>query len=66
MVFCQQGQKTYYELITEPITLGPKDNKVIEHSQLPLVKDELSVTLRIYLASHGLDWTSVFHKGGFQ
>ncbi|CAG8566536.1 11021_t:CDS:10 [Funneliformis caledonium] len=55
---------TYRELITEPIALTPKDNRIINHSELPSVKDELSVTLKVNIAAHGPSWATIFHKGG--
>ena len=64
LIFCQQqGQRIYSELITEPILLGPKDNRIINHSDLPSVNDELSITLKINIANYNPSWASVFHKG---
>ncbi|CAG8758305.1 13312_t:CDS:2, partial [Gigaspora margarita] len=63
-VFCQkQEQKIYRELITEPTAFIPEFNKVISHDELPVVKNELSITLKLYLESHGPDWYAVFYKG---
>ncbi|RIA93794.1 concanavalin A-like lectin/glucanase domain-containing protein [Glomus cerebriforme] len=53
----------FYEIISEPITLKPKDNVVAQHVELPEVDNELSVALRLKLKSHASDWTTVFHKG---
>src|SRR6266540_6833781 len=64
LIFCQQGQRIYRELITEPILLGPKDNRIINHSDLPSVNDELSITLKINIASHNpSSYATIFHKG---
>ncbi|KAF0424503.1 concanavalin A-like lectin/glucanase [Gigaspora margarita] len=52
-VFCQkQEQRTYRELITEPVLFTPEYNRVINHSELPVVIDELSITLKITVLSH--------------
>ena len=59
---CQQ-QRIYSELLKEPITLGPTDKRIIKHSDLPVVKDELSVTLKINITKHGPSWATIFHKG---
>ena len=63
-VSCQQ-QRTYNELIKESITLGPTNNRIINHSDLPVVKDALSVTLKISITNHDPNWAAVFHKGNF-
>ncbi|KAF0557266.1 concanavalin A-like lectin/glucanase [Gigaspora margarita] len=53
-IFCQkQGQRTYRELIAEPTIFTPEYNRIISHAELPIVKNELSITLKIYLESHG-------------
>ncbi|CAG8473770.1 concanavalin A-like lectin/glucanase domain-containing protein [Gigaspora rosea] len=53
-VFCQkQEQRIYCELITEPTIFTPEYNRVISHAELPVVKNELSITLKLYLESHG-------------
>ncbi len=62
MDFCQDD-RSYRELITEPIPFGPKDNRIINHSELPLVKDELSITLKIQIMNHNPFHTTIFHKG---
>jgi len=60
-LFCRaQKQGTYVELIKDPIDVN---SLVINHYDLPLVKDELTVTLKMYLASRSNNWTVVFHKG---
>ncbi|CAG8519954.1 7041_t:CDS:2, partial [Cetraspora pellucida] len=59
-------QRAYRELITEPVIFTPDYNQVINHSALPAVKDELSITLNINVLSHGPDdlgWHMVFYKG---
>ncbi|CAH1767836.1 14457_t:CDS:2, partial [Entrophospora sp. SA101] len=45
------------------LTLTPPTNRIINHNELPLVKDELSITLKINLMSHDVGWAAVFHKG---
>ncbi|KAF0424507.1 concanavalin A-like lectin/glucanase [Gigaspora margarita] len=62
-VFCQkQEQRTYRELITEPVLFTPEYNRVINHSELPVVIDELSITLKINILTHAEYWV-VFYKG---
>ena len=63
-VSCQQ-QRTYNELIKDPITLGPTSRQVIDHSDLPVVKDALSITLKINITNHDSSWATIFHKGSF-
>ncbi|CAI2166099.1 15811_t:CDS:10 [Funneliformis geosporum] len=60
------NQRTYRELITEPIALTPNDYRIINHSELPPVKDELSVTLKINIMAHDPSWATIFHKGGLK
>ncbi|CAG8851986.1 8430_t:CDS:2, partial [Gigaspora margarita] len=63
-IFCQkQEQRTYRELITERIVFTLEYNRIISHAELPIVKNELSITLKIYLESHGTEWYTVFYKG---
>ncbi|KAF0557269.1 concanavalin A-like lectin/glucanase [Gigaspora margarita] len=65
-VFCQkQEPRIYRELITEPTIFTPEYNRVISHAELPVVKNELSITLKISLARHSLGpgWDIVFYKG---
>ncbi|PKC11923.1 hypothetical protein RhiirA5_353633 [Rhizophagus irregularis] len=52
-----------YEIISEPIMLKEKERKTVQHSELPEVDDELSVSLRMRLKSHHSDWATVFRKG---
>src|SRR5437764_14664723 len=53
----------FYEIISDPITLGIKEQFVVQHADLPEVNNEFSVTLRLKLKSHSSDWATVFHKG---
>ncbi|RIB01299.1 hypothetical protein C2G38_2127982 [Gigaspora rosea] len=66
LVFCQkQEQRTFStcrELITRPVVFTPEYNRVFSHSGLPDVTDELSITLKLYLASHAESY-QVFYKG---
>ncbi|RIB25991.1 hypothetical protein C2G38_2241025 [Gigaspora rosea] len=41
----------------------PEYNRVIDHAELPVVKNELSITLKLYLERHGPGWYAVFYKG---
>ncbi|CAG8693113.1 29175_t:CDS:10, partial [Gigaspora margarita] len=59
----KQEQRKYRELITEPTIFTPEHNRIISHAELPVVKNELSITLKIYLESHGTEWYTVFYKG---
>ncbi|CAG8470015.1 concanavalin A-like lectin/glucanase domain-containing protein [Gigaspora rosea] len=62
-VFCQkQEQRTYRELITEPVLFTPEYNRVINHSELPVVIDELSITLKLYIGRHNESY-QIFCKG---
>ncbi|CAG8816393.1 14178_t:CDS:1, partial [Gigaspora rosea] len=49
----RQEQRTYRELITEPIIFTSRYGQIISHAELPVVKNELSITLKLYLESHG-------------
>jgi hypothetical protein len=61
-VFCQkQSQREYRELITEQVIFLPEYYHVFNHTDLPVVKDELSVTLKINIIKHGE--SSIFYKG---
>ncbi|RIA98873.1 hypothetical protein C1645_748650 [Glomus cerebriforme] len=64
-VFCQkQDERTYRELITEPVVFVPDYNRVVNHAELPAVINELSITLKIYVTSHSsYDYVTVFFKG---
>ncbi|CAG8847911.1 10019_t:CDS:2, partial [Gigaspora margarita] len=59
----KQEQRTYRELITEPTIFTSEYNRIIGHAELPVVKNELSITLKIYLENHGPEVYGVFHKG---
>ncbi|CAJ0634474.1 1001_t:CDS:2 [Entrophospora sp. SA101] len=50
------------ELISDPIMLRGQDQRIFNHADLPVVKDELSVTLRLKLHSH-TSVSTIFHKG---
>ncbi|GBB95706.1 hypothetical protein RclHR1_00260011 [Rhizophagus clarus] len=55
----------FYEIISEPITFNNEKKFItVQHSELPEVDDELSVSLRIKLKSHHSDWAVIFRKGG--
>nr|CAG8440230.1 9750_t:CDS:2 [Entrophospora candida] len=51
------------ELISDPITFGAQDQRVFKHVDLPVVTDQVSVTLRLKILSHNPNWTTIFHKG---
>ncbi|PKB94383.1 hypothetical protein RhiirA5_479228, partial [Rhizophagus irregularis] len=55
----------FYEIISEPIMLKEKERKTVQHSELPEVDDELSVSLRMRLKSHHSGWATVFRKVKF-
>ncbi|CAG8456795.1 10856_t:CDS:2 [Scutellospora calospora] len=55
--------KEWVELISDPIKLSNKNQLVFEHSDLPMVSNELSVTLQLKLQSHISNWATIFHKG---
>src|SRR6266542_1780882 len=62
-VFCQRN---YSELIKVPTKFTAKDQQIKPHSELPLVKDEVSITLRINIEVHNTDnnkFSTIFHKG---
>jgi hypothetical protein len=63
-VFCKQAQsKAFQEIISDPINLSAHDNKIVRHSDLPVVTDEVSITLRLNILSHHINFAGVFHKG---
>ncbi|CAG8458605.1 15209_t:CDS:2 [Cetraspora pellucida] len=63
-VSCQKQEKrAYRELITEPVKFNYIDGRVINHLVLPVVKDELSITLKIKLSTLRFDFCNVFYKG---
>ena len=49
----------FYEIISEPTTMKPEDQTVVQHAELPEVDDELSVSLRL---KHASDWAIIFIK----
>ncbi|UZO12575.1 uncharacterized protein OCT59_004107 [Rhizophagus irregularis] len=51
----------FYEIISEPIVLN--ELKIVQHTELPEVDDELSVSLRMRLKSHHSGWAGIFQKG---
>ncbi|CAG8809550.1 28080_t:CDS:2, partial [Dentiscutata erythropus] len=55
--------RKWAEIISDSVSFGEQDQKVVQHVDLPVVKNELSITLRINLKQHIDDWASVFHKG---
>ncbi|UZO26800.1 uncharacterized protein OCT59_019013 [Rhizophagus irregularis] len=65
-VFCQeQSQREYRELITEQIIFLPKYYQVFNHTDLPVVKNELSITLKINIIKHEYNgyYHTIFYKG---
>nr|CAG8507930.1 5988_t:CDS:2 [Entrophospora candida] len=55
--------KEWAELISDPIMLRGQDQRIFNHADLPVVKDQLSVTLRLRLMKHSLSYDTIFHKG---
>ncbi|CAG8725084.1 12972_t:CDS:1, partial [Dentiscutata heterogama] len=55
--------REWVELISNPITFGIQDQRIINHKDLPVVRDEISITLRLKLQSHSSSWATIFHKG---
>ncbi|CAG8713807.1 7195_t:CDS:2, partial [Dentiscutata erythropus] len=53
----------WIEIISNPVIFGDQDGLVVQHVDLPVVKNELSITFRIKLQSHISDWATIFHKG---
>ncbi|CAG8463855.1 12861_t:CDS:2, partial [Gigaspora rosea] len=53
----------WIEIISGPVTFGDQKEQVVQHADLPVVKDELSITLRIKLNNHASTWATIFHKG---
>ncbi|RGB36567.1 concanavalin A-like lectin/glucanase domain-containing protein [Rhizophagus diaphanus] len=65
-VFCQkQSQREYRELITEQVIFLPKYYQVFNHTDLPVVKNELSITLKINILQHEDNdyYHTIFYKG---
>jgi hypothetical protein len=64
LVLCQlKDPKMYIELIKEPVSLTPIDNRIINHADLPIVNEEVSVTLKLNILIHEFGWSTIFHKG---
>nr|CAG8573304.1 2605_t:CDS:2 [Entrophospora candida] len=55
--------KEFREIITDPIFLTASENKIVQHDELPMVNDELSVTLYLKVKSISSNWACIFHKG---
>ncbi|CAG8687207.1 uncharacterized protein OCT59_011305 [Rhizophagus irregularis] len=53
----------FYEFVSEPKTFRPGDQIVVQHAELPVVENELSVSLWLKLKNHASDWAIIFHKG---
>ncbi|CAG8568238.1 5326_t:CDS:2 [Ambispora gerdemannii] len=50
-------------IIFSPLDFPANANIVVQHDELPLVTNELSVTLRLNLQSHNPGWIDIFQKG---
>ena len=55
--------RVFNEFISNPIMLTAIDNRIIQHAELPVVTNEVSVSLRLNIQSHDPAWACVFHKG---
>lgn len=55
--------REWAELISDPISMREQDQRVFKHTDLPIVDDKLSITLRLKLYNHSSCWATVFHKG---
>ncbi|CAG8835176.1 8351_t:CDS:2, partial [Gigaspora margarita] len=55
--------REWAELISKPITLGAREQEVFNHADLPVVKDELSITFRLKLQDYTSSCFTIFHKG---
>ena len=55
--------REWIELISDPISMGEQDQRVFEHADLPVVKDKLSITLRLKIRNHTSHYAAIFHKG---
>ena len=68
-ILCKQVQQVngisreFREIILDPINLSAAGNKIVQNEELPMVTDEVSVTLRLLILSHDPNWACVFHKG---
>nr|CAG8625468.1 5764_t:CDS:2 [Entrophospora candida] len=54
--------KEFCEIIEDPISLATSENKIVQHADLPTVKDELSVTLYLKVKSINSNWACIFLK----
>lgn len=44
--------------------LTANDSKIVQHNELPVVTNEVSITLRLNIISHhDTKWACVFHRG---
>nr|CAG8507858.1 9515_t:CDS:2 [Entrophospora candida] len=55
--------KEFHEIISDPISLTDSENRIVQHDELPVVNNELSVTLNLKLQIIYPDWACIFHKG---
>nr|CAG8645528.1 4141_t:CDS:2 [Entrophospora candida] len=55
--------KEFCEIIEDSVSMAASENKIVQHDELPTVKDELSVTLYLKVKSINSDWACIFHKG---
>nr|CAG8507839.1 9514_t:CDS:2 [Entrophospora candida] len=55
--------REFCEIIEDPISLTASENKIVQHADLPTVKDELSVTLHLKVKSINSSWACIFLKG---
>ncbi|KAF0536481.1 concanavalin A-like lectin/glucanase [Gigaspora margarita] len=55
--------REWTEIISNPVTFGDQEQKVVQHADLPVVNDGLSITLRIKLQNRTSHWPSIFFKG---
>ncbi|PKC06490.1 hypothetical protein RhiirA5_400356 [Rhizophagus irregularis] len=55
--------KEWAELISGPISMKEQDQRVFKDTDLPVVNDKLSITLRLKIHNHGSGWVTIFHKG---
>ncbi|KAF0562325.1 concanavalin A-like lectin/glucanase [Gigaspora margarita] len=62
LIFTYQMFSDYLEIFSERIYF-PTNKKIIQHDELPSVKNELSVTLQLNLKKHDSNWINIFHKG---
>ncbi|CAG8794413.1 28352_t:CDS:2, partial [Racocetra persica] len=51
------------EILSKPLDFPVDEKIIIQHSELPPVTDEFSVTLRFKLESYDSNWIAIFHKG---